>query len=182
MGACQTKPAIVADQEPVRVETRSGEVLLGREQNAEQHIAQQSGKSQREEMVAIFNAIKVGTPDAVVISNPVLDVDSNSAMFNTVKYGFNRRFASDANWFLTCRCVQDVVNAVQLCVTYKMRPTVGSGYHCYEDFVVKNPTGMLIDVSMMDNISTTKQISTSAELLIVEPGTYNWKLALHLFK
>jgi len=182
MGACQTKPAIVADQEPVRVETRSGEVLLGREQNAEQHIAQQSGKSQREEMVTIFNAIKVGAPKAVVISNPVLDVDSNSAMFNTVKYGFNRRFASDANWFLTCRCVQDVVNAVQLCVTYKMRPTVGSGYHCYEDFVVKNPTGMLIDVSMMDNISTTKQISTSAELLIVEPGTYNWKLALHLFK
>jgi hypothetical protein len=103
-------------------------------------------------------------------------------MFHTVKYGFNRRFQSDAYWFLTCRSTQDVINAVKLCVEYGMRPTVGSGYHCYEDFVVKNPTGMLVDLSMIDNISTTKQLTTGDELVIVEPGTYNWKAALHLFK
>merc|ERR1712228_1008216 len=42
--------------------------------------------------------------------------------------------------------------------------------------------GMLIDVSMMDDISTTTQLATGETLVVVEPGTYNWKVALHLFK
>lgn len=135
-------------------------------------------------MFTIFEALKLGAPDAVVVGNPALDVtgNDNAPMFNTLKYGFNRRFESHANWILVCRTVQDVVNAVDLCVKYNMRPTVGSGYHCYEDFVVANPKGMLIDVSMMDDISTTKQLATGETLVVVEPGTYNWKLALHLFK
>jgi len=147
-------------------------------------VRSKDADEQRKQVVTMFEALKIGAPNAVIVANPRLDIDdcAKHDMFNTLKYGFNRRFVSDVNWVLVCRTVQDVVNAVQLCVKFQMRPTVGSGYHCYEDFVVKNPTGMLIDVSMMDTISTTTHLATDDTMVIIEPGNYIWNTTLHLFK
>jgi len=175
MGACQNNPGAQNADSYNPPKSQS----VGPPKVEEVHT-----NTQRSKVTTMFAALKLGAPSAVVVGSPNLEIagNDNAPMYNTLKYGFNRRFQGDANWILVCRTAQDVVNAVQLCVQYGMRPTVGSGYHCYENFVQNNPTGMLIDVSMMDNISTTKHLSTDGTLVTVEPGCYNWKIALQLFK
>jgi FAD/FMN-containing dehydrogenase len=44
-----------------------------------------------------------------------------------------------------CETSEQVAEALQRAVNAGMRPTVRSGGHCYEDFVVNNPGGMLLD-------------------------------------
>src|SRR6202167_4655829 len=48
-----------------------------------------------------------------------------------------------------CETAEQAAEALQRAVNAGMRPTVRSGGHCYEDFVVNNPGGMLLDLSLL---------------------------------
>lgn len=54
-----------------------------------------------------------------------------------------------------CESAEDVAETLQRVVRAGMRPTVRSGGHCYEDFVVNNPNGAIIDVSLLNTISSS---------------------------
>ena len=48
-----------------------------------------------------------------------------------------------------CETAEQAAEALQRAVTAGMRPTVRSGGHCYEDFVVNNPGGVILDLSLL---------------------------------
>ncbi len=71
--------------------------------------------------------------------------------------GKNARFpqtdADGVSQIELCETADDVAAALARAVKAGMRPTVRSGGHCYEDFVVNNPNGLLIDVSKLNTVS-----------------------------
>ena len=48
-----------------------------------------------------------------------------------------------------CETAEQAAEALQRVVNAGMRPTVRSGGHCYEDFVVNNPGGSILDLSLL---------------------------------
>ena len=50
-----------------------------------------------------------------------------------------------------CETAEQAAEALQRVVSAGMRPTVRSGGHCYEDFVVNNPGGAILDLSLMNH-------------------------------
>src|SRR5271165_4564755 len=48
-----------------------------------------------------------------------------------------------------CQTAEQAAEALQRAVNRGMRPTVRSGGHCYEDFVVNNPGGSILDLSLL---------------------------------
>jgi len=48
-----------------------------------------------------------------------------------------------------CASREQAADVLQRAVSAGMRPTVRSGGHCYEDFVVNNPGGMILDLSLL---------------------------------
>jgi FAD/FMN-containing dehydrogenase len=48
-----------------------------------------------------------------------------------------------------CESAEQAAEALQRAVNAGMRPTVRSGGHCYEDFVVNNPGGLILDLSLL---------------------------------
>jgi FAD/FMN-containing dehydrogenase len=52
-----------------------------------------------------------------------------------------------------CETVEQAAEALQRTVTAGVRPTIRSGGHCYEDFVVNNPGGTILDLSLLKNDS-----------------------------
>src|SRR5580693_2358094 len=68
-----------------------------------------------------------------------------------------------------CENASDAAEALQRIVTAGMRPTIRSGGHCYEDFVVNNPGGAILDLSVLKTVSlpgdgTRYRISPGQEL------------------
>ena len=49
-----------------------------------------------------------------------------------------------------CATAEQTAEALQRVVKAGMRPTIRSGGHCYEDFVVNNPGGAILDVSLLN--------------------------------
>ena len=49
-----------------------------------------------------------------------------------------------------CETAEQAAEALQRVVNAGMRPTVRSGGHCYEDFVVNNPGGVILDLSLLN--------------------------------
>jgi FAD/FMN-containing dehydrogenase len=50
-----------------------------------------------------------------------------------------------------CETAEQAAEALQRVVSAGKRPTVRSGGHCYEDFVVNNPGGSILDLSLMNH-------------------------------
>ena len=48
-----------------------------------------------------------------------------------------------------CETAEQAAEALQRVVKAGMRPTIRSGGHCYEDFVVNNPGGAILDLSLL---------------------------------
>jgi hypothetical protein len=90
-----------------------------------------------------------------VSANTVI-VDRKDPRFDTLKRGNNVRFpANDADAvgrIVLCNDAAEVADALQRIVASGIRPTVRSGGHCYEDFVVNNPNGAIIDLSLHNKV------------------------------
>jgi FAD/FMN-containing dehydrogenase len=83
---------------------------------------------------------------------PIETVDRKDPRYSTLLKGKNPRFpASDhdaASRIELCDGAADVAEALQRAVNDRLRPTVRSGGHCYEDFVYSNPGGVILDLSL----------------------------------
>lgn len=102
-------------------------------------------------------------------------------MFNTVsrqdpryealEKGNNRRWPASESDSVSrieiCQSPAEVAEALQKAVSAGLRPTIRSGGHCYEDFVNNNPGGVLIDVSMLNDMDA----SGSGHAYKLGPGT-----------
>jgi FAD/FMN-containing dehydrogenase len=80
-------------------------------------------------------------------------IQAQDPRFSTLKRSRNLRWpvsASDSPHSIdVCETTADVVAALQQAIDAGKRPTVRSGGHCYEDFVVNNPGGALLDLSLL---------------------------------
>lgn len=80
-------------------------------------------------------------------------VTSGDVRFDRLCHGQNGRFPATeqdrASRIALCDNSNDVAEALERFVHQGLRPTVRSGGHCYEDFVDNNPSGAIIDLSMI---------------------------------
>jgi FAD/FMN-containing dehydrogenase len=83
-------------------------------------------------------------------------IDRQDPRYDSLKKGRNLRFpatdAEAASRVLICSSPWETAEALQRMVSSGLRPTVRSGGHCYEDFVVNNPNGAILDVSLLNTI------------------------------
>ncbi len=102
-----------------------------------------------------------------------ITVPRQDSRFQTLVQGHNLRFPADprdaASRILICQSPEDAAAALQAVVSAGMRPTVRSGGHCYEDFVVNNPNGAILDVSLLKHVgrdnATSEYIIQSGAVL-----------------
>jgi len=102
------------------------------------------------------------------MSSTVLPQDPR---FQTLERGNNRRFpastADTASRIEVCRNADEAAEALQKAVRAGLRPTVKSGGHCYEDFVVNNPGGVILNLSLV----TDSDASGSGHTYKISTGT-----------
>jgi FAD/FMN-containing dehydrogenase len=83
----------------------------------------------------------------------VASIQDNDPRYDTLKKSRNLRWPaspSDSPHSIElCRNTDDVVAALQRTIDAGRRPTIRSGGHCYEDFVVNNPGGAILDLSLL---------------------------------
>lgn len=104
------------------------------------------------------------------MSSTVLPQDPR---FQTLGTGNNRRWpasaADTASRIEVCHSADEAAEALQKAIRAGLRPTVKSGGHCYEDFVVNNPGGVILDLSLLTDSDAsgsghTYKISTGSRL------------------
>jgi FAD/FMN-containing dehydrogenase len=82
-------------------------------------------------------------------------VSSGDVRFERLCHGQNARFPANehdrASRIGLCDNTDDVAEALERFVHQGLRPTVRSGGHCYEDFVDNNPSGAIIDISLLNS-------------------------------
>jgi hypothetical protein len=83
-----------------------------------------------------------------------ITVTNEDPRYQTLKRSRNLRFPADDADFASrielCETASDAAEALQRVVNAGLRPTVRSGGHCYEDFVVNNPGGVILDLSLLE--------------------------------
>lgn len=102
--------------------------------------------------------------------------------YETLKRGHNLRWPEDSHdaaaKIHVCETVGEIADALEQAVSAGLRPTVRSGAHCYEDFVVNNPGGIIIDLSLLTGAH--RQEGQSA--IRIAPGTQLWGAYTDLYK
>lgn len=98
-------------------------------------------------------------------------VNRRDPRFAIAHRGRNLRFpsaeADAAGRVEYCENVEDAAQALQKVIDAGLRPTVRSSGHCYEDFVVNNPNGAILDLSLLNRVSAGPGGSAPYH---VEPG------------
>ena len=77
-----------------------------------------------------------------------------------------------------CETAEQAAEALQRAVNAGIRPTVRSGGHCYEDFVVNNPGGMLLDLSLLKSDA----LPGDGDRYRISPGQQLGEAYIDLFK
>ena len=81
-----------------------------------------------------------------------VSITKQDLRYDTLKKSRNLRWANSPDELAAsiemCESPEDVATALQRVVSAGQRPTVRSGGHCYEDFVVNNPGGVILDLSV----------------------------------
>lgn len=83
-----------------------------------------------------------------------ITVTQQDPRYQTLKKSRNLRLptaeADFASRIELCETPADAAEALQRIISAGLRPTVRSGGHCYEDFVVNNPGGAILDLSLLE--------------------------------
>src|ERR1700759_3631500 len=86
-----------------------------------------------------------------------ITVTSQDSRYPTLKRSRNLRLPASETDFASrielCESSSDAAETLQKIINSGMRPTIRSGGHCYEDFVVNNPGGVLLDLSLLNSVS-----------------------------
>ena len=77
-----------------------------------------------------------------------------------------------------CETAEQAAEALQRIVSAGLRPTIRSGGHCYEDFVVNNPGGAILDLSLLTNVAQ----AGDGERYRISPGQQLGEVYLDLYK
>lgn len=77
-----------------------------------------------------------------------------------------------------CETAEEAAESLQQIITAGLRPTIRSGGHCYEDFVVNNPDGSLLDLSLL----TAPHLSGDGALYRISAGQQLGEVYLNLYK
>jgi FAD/FMN-containing dehydrogenase len=84
-----------------------------------------------------------------------ITVTQRDPRYDTLKKSRNLRWPTTkeeaASRIELCETAEAAAEALQKMVRAGMRPTVRSGGHCYEDFVVNNPGGAILDLSLLNH-------------------------------
>ena len=124
-------------------------------------------------------AAREGVGEEQIMAITVLRQDLR---YNTLKKGHNLRWpeteAQDAGRIELVESAKDAADALQRIVSAGLRPTVRSGGHCYEDFVVNNPGGAILDMSLLTGAN---RANDSAPYRI-GPGTQLWGAYQELYR
>ena len=109
-------------------------------------------------------------------------VTSNDPRYETLKRSRNLRWPANASeaadQIELCETAEQVQEALQRVVHAGMRPTIRSGGHCYEDFVVNNPGGAILDLSLL----TTDSLPHDGKRYRISPGQQLGEVYLNLYK
>jgi hypothetical protein len=97
--------------------------------------------------------------------------------YDTMRMGFNRRWVGAPAYVQLVNNARDVVDAVQRAHDRRLRITVRSGGHCYENFSSGNYGGVIIDLSNMQGVSMDR-----AGRVAVQGGATMWNVYETLFK
>src|ERR1700684_3418172 len=85
-------------------------------------------------------------------SSRAIKITRTDSRYATLRRSRNlRRDANEAETAAEielCETAEQAAEALQRIVNAGMRPTIRSGGHCYEDFVVNNPGGAIMDLSL----------------------------------
>jgi hypothetical protein len=77
-----------------------------------------------------------------------------------------------------CETAEQADDALQRIVSAGLRPTIRSGGHCYEDFVVNNPGGAILDLSLLTSVAQ----AGDGERYRISPGQQLGEVYLDLYK
>ncbi|WP_263383814.1 FAD-binding protein [Granulicella arctica] len=110
-------------------------------------------------------------------------VDRQDPRFRVAHRGRNQRFpsadADAAGRVEYCVTPEDAAVALQKVLDAGLRPTVRSSGHCYEDFVVNNPNGAILDVSLLNAITSRPEGSGPFH---IQPGAMLGNIYQDLYK
>jgi N-acylhexosamine oxidase len=85
-----------------------------------------------------------------------VSVTRQDPRYQALLRGHNLRFPEIASMsptrIVVCTTPADVHRALQTAVHDGVRPTIRSGGHCYENFAVNNPGGVLLDLSQLNTV------------------------------
>lgn len=109
-------------------------------------------------------------------------IQPTDSRYDTLKKSRNLRWPAApeeaAHSIELCESQDDVVAALQRVVSAGQRPTIRSGGHCYEDFVVNNPGGCILDLSVL----TAPHLAGDGGRFRISPGQQLGDVYLELFK
>jgi len=111
-----------------------------------------------------------------------ITVDRNDPRFNMLKQSRNLRWpaheADAVEEIELCETSEQAAEALQRIIHAGVRPTIRSGGHCYEDFVVNNPNGSILDLSLL----TTTAMAGDGNRHRISPGQQLGDVYLELYK
>jgi len=111
-----------------------------------------------------------------------ITVPQQDPRYDTLKKSRNRRWpsseADEVSRIELCDSAEAAAEALQKIVSTGMRPTIRSGGHCYEDFVVNNPGGAIVDVSLFNR----SRLPGDGDSYRIGPGMKLGEVYLDLYK
>ena len=111
-----------------------------------------------------------------------ITVTQQDPRYQTLKKSRNLRLpASEADFasrIELCETASDTAEALQRIVSAGLRPTVRCGGHCYEDFVVNNPGGAILDFSLLEESHSAEDGARYR----INPGKQLGDIYLDLYK
>jgi FAD/FMN-containing dehydrogenase len=109
-------------------------------------------------------------------------VDRSDPRYNMLKRSRNLRWpaheADAAEEIEICETSEQAAETLQRIVRAGIRPTIRSGGHCYEDFVVNNPAGSILDLSLL----TTNSMAGDGNRYRIGPGQQLGEVYQELYK
>ncbi len=97
-------------------------------------------------------------------------IEKTDPRYKTLNKGFNLRFEGQPNEILIAESVSEIIFYLQRYVNLNRKISVGSGFHCYEDFTVENNNGLLI------NLSQLNKVEYNGDNYIIEAGANLWDI------
>src|SRR6185312_17415969 len=112
----------------------------------------------------------------------IIVVDRQYPRYNFLKLSRNQRWPASADEAAAnidlCDTAEATAKALQRIIDAGNRPTVRSGGHCYEDFVVNNPNGTIIDLSLL----SAQRLPGDGDRYRISPGQQLGEVYLDLYK